>query len=209
MTEGSRAAGLAALSVGELILLSLTDNNIIDEAGAKAILEDAAAAHREAAPLADGSGGDHAEAAALLEAMIQHGNACDGYGQTLRPVATEPNRKRPDAGNAASIPGFRATPIAHRSNRTTCRTPVQHPPPATNTKRTPHGADRQDRGRESLHHQHHAKPATDNVAELRQRAVTKLPRSRVARPSGLRMQRVTVPRPSSGRPVRQVRRSAS
>ena len=75
MTEGSRAAGLAALAVCESLLLSLTDNNIIDEAEAKAILKDAAAAHRGAVPLADGGGGDHAEAAALLEAIIQQGNA--------------------------------------------------------------------------------------------------------------------------------------
>lgn len=75
MTEGSTAAGLAALSVCESILLSLADNNVVDEAEAKAILADAAAAHREAVPLADGVGGAHAEAAALLEAMIQHGNA--------------------------------------------------------------------------------------------------------------------------------------
>ena len=75
MTDGSGAAGLAALSVCESLLLSLTDNNIIDEAEAKAILADAAAAHRGAVPLADGAAGDHVEAAALIEAIIQHGNA--------------------------------------------------------------------------------------------------------------------------------------
>jgi hypothetical protein len=75
MSSNARAAGLAALSVCESILLSLTDNKIISEAEAKAILQDAATAHREAVPLADGAGGEHAEAAALLEAIIDHGNS--------------------------------------------------------------------------------------------------------------------------------------
>ena len=87
MPNDSGAAGFAALSVCESILLSLTENNIIDEAEAKAILEDAAAAHRGAVPLADGAGGDHAEAAALLEAMIQHGNAV----RRVRPNAASGN----------------------------------------------------------------------------------------------------------------------
>ena len=50
MSEDSGAAGLAALSVCESLLLSLTENKIIDEAEAKAILADAAAAHRGAVP---------------------------------------------------------------------------------------------------------------------------------------------------------------
>ena len=45
MGNGSGAAGLAALSVCESILLSLTENGIVDEAEAKAILTDAATAH--------------------------------------------------------------------------------------------------------------------------------------------------------------------
>ena len=69
MAERSGAAGLAALSVCEALLLSLTDNGIIDAAEARGILEDAAAAHRHAAPLADGAGGEHREAAAIIEAI--------------------------------------------------------------------------------------------------------------------------------------------
>lgn len=69
------AAGLAALSICEAILLSLTENAIIDEAEAKAILTDAAEAHRGAAPLADGAGGDHREAASLIEAIRDGGNS--------------------------------------------------------------------------------------------------------------------------------------
>jgi hypothetical protein len=57
------------------MLLSLTDNKIIDEAEAKAILTDAATAHREAAPLADGAGGEHRETAALIEAIRDGGNS--------------------------------------------------------------------------------------------------------------------------------------
>ena len=75
MRGGSGAAGIAALSVCESLLLSLTDTGIIDAAEAKAILVDAAAAHRGAVPLADGDAGVHEEAAALLEAIIQNGNS--------------------------------------------------------------------------------------------------------------------------------------
>src|SRR3954447_2280134 len=55
MDGGSGAAGLAALSVCESMLLSLTENEIIDDAEARAILADAAAAHRGGAP--PGGGG--------------------------------------------------------------------------------------------------------------------------------------------------------
>jgi hypothetical protein len=75
MDGGSGAAGLAALSVCESILLSLTENGIVDAAEAKAILADAAAAHRGAAPLADGAAGDHEEAAALIERILKDGNS--------------------------------------------------------------------------------------------------------------------------------------
>ena len=75
MDGGSGAAGLAALSVCESMLLSLTENGIIDGAEARAILADAAAAHRGAAPLADGGAGDHEEAAALIERVLQGGNS--------------------------------------------------------------------------------------------------------------------------------------
>ena len=50
MSSGSDATGLAALSICEAILLSLTDNAIIDQAEGHAILTDAATAHRGAAP---------------------------------------------------------------------------------------------------------------------------------------------------------------
>src|SRR5690349_1766888 len=75
MGKKSGAAGLAALSVCEAILLSLTDNEIIDQAEAKAILTDAAVAHRHAAPLADGAGGEHEAAAAVIEAIRDGGNS--------------------------------------------------------------------------------------------------------------------------------------
>jgi hypothetical protein len=75
MSGVSGAAGLAALSVCESILLSLTENEIIDAAEARAILADAAAAHRGVMPLADGAAGDHAEAAALIERILEGGNS--------------------------------------------------------------------------------------------------------------------------------------
>jgi hypothetical protein len=56
------------------MLLSLTENKIIDEAEARAILADAAAAHRNAIPLlADGAA--HDEAASLIEAILKGGNS--------------------------------------------------------------------------------------------------------------------------------------
>jgi hypothetical protein len=75
MGRESGAAGLAALAICEAILRSLTRNRVIDAAEARAILADAAAAHRAAAPLADGAAGDHEEAAALIERVLQGGNS--------------------------------------------------------------------------------------------------------------------------------------
>jgi hypothetical protein len=74
MSSVSGAAGHAALAICESMLLSLTENNIIDEAEARSILEDAAAAHRNAMPLlADGMA--HDEAASLIEAILKGGNS--------------------------------------------------------------------------------------------------------------------------------------
>jgi hypothetical protein len=74
MSSVSGAAGHAALAICESMLVSLTDNKIIDEAEARAILADAVAAHRNAIPmLADGAA--HDEAASLIEAMLKGGNS--------------------------------------------------------------------------------------------------------------------------------------
>jgi hypothetical protein len=74
MSSVSGAAGHAALAICESMLLSLSENKIIDEAEARAILEDAAAAHRNAIPmLADGAA--HDEAATLIEAILKGGNS--------------------------------------------------------------------------------------------------------------------------------------
>ena len=76
MKSISGAAGNAALAICESILLSLTDNKIIDDAEARAILADAAAGHRRAIPLVtDGSAEAHAEAASLIEAILKGGNS--------------------------------------------------------------------------------------------------------------------------------------
>ena len=66
----SDPAGLAALAICESMLLSLTEAGSIDNNEARAILEDAAAAHRNAAGLVDGASDDHLEAAALIERML-------------------------------------------------------------------------------------------------------------------------------------------
>jgi hypothetical protein len=74
MSSVSGAAGHAALAICESMLLSLTDNKIIDQAEARAILADAAAAHRNSIPLlADGAA--HDEAATLIEALLKGGNS--------------------------------------------------------------------------------------------------------------------------------------
>lgn len=74
MVAPSGAAGVAALSICESIILSLTDNKVIDAAEAKVILEDAATAHRKAVELPP-DGMPHAEAATLIEQIIEGGNA--------------------------------------------------------------------------------------------------------------------------------------
>jgi hypothetical protein len=63
-------AGLAALSICESMLLSLTEAGIIDNNEAMAILEDAAMAHRGAVGVTDGATADHLEAAAIIERML-------------------------------------------------------------------------------------------------------------------------------------------
>ena len=74
MSSVSGAAGHAALAICESMLLSLTENKTIDQAEARAILADAAAAHRNSIPLlADGTA--HDEAATLIETMLKGGNS--------------------------------------------------------------------------------------------------------------------------------------
>jgi hypothetical protein len=76
MSSVSGAAGHAALAICESMLLSLTENKIIDEAEARAILEDAAAAHRNSIPLAtDGGSAVHEDAASLIDTMLKGGNS--------------------------------------------------------------------------------------------------------------------------------------
>ena len=76
MSSISGAAGHAALAICESMLLSLTENKVIHHAEARAILADAAAAHRNSIPLVtDGGMVAHQEAAALIETMLKGGNS--------------------------------------------------------------------------------------------------------------------------------------
>ena len=76
MISSSGTAGHAALAICESMLLSLTESKVISVAEAKGIVEDAAAAHRNAVPLVtDGGGAAHEEAAALIEAILKGGNS--------------------------------------------------------------------------------------------------------------------------------------
>jgi hypothetical protein len=83
MTCEPEAHGRAALSICEALLLSLIDNKIIDETEAKALLSDAAAAHREAVRLEEGSAQQHRDAAVTIEAIRDGRNSV--------------RRERPDA----------------------------------------------------------------------------------------------------------------
>ena len=76
MSSVSGAAGHAALAICESMLLSLTENKVIDDGEARSILEDAAAAHRNSVPLVtDGGSAAHEEAALLIETMLRGGNS--------------------------------------------------------------------------------------------------------------------------------------
>ena len=75
MSSVSGAAGHAALAICESMLLSLTENKIIDGAEARAILADAAAAHRHSIPLVTDGAAAHQEAASLIEAILKGGNS--------------------------------------------------------------------------------------------------------------------------------------
>jgi hypothetical protein len=74
MSTHSNAAGLAALSICESLLLSLTDLEIIENQEAVAILEDAAAAHRGA--VAEAHNPDaHQAAADVIDSIIKGRNS--------------------------------------------------------------------------------------------------------------------------------------
>ena len=74
MSTNSDAAGFAALSICESLLLSLTDLDIIEEGEAVSILEDAAAAHRGAVTEAKNPE-THEAAAAVIDRIIKGKNS--------------------------------------------------------------------------------------------------------------------------------------
>ena len=74
MIRNVNAAGLAALSICESLLLSLTDLKVIGGAEAVAILEDAAAAHRGASGEAK-EPQQHLDAADVIERIIKGKNS--------------------------------------------------------------------------------------------------------------------------------------
>lgn len=77
MNTSSDAAGLAALSICESLLLSLIDSNVMDEPEALAILADAAAAHRNAM-LAGDRAALHQNAAEAIELIAAGRNSIQG-----------------------------------------------------------------------------------------------------------------------------------
>ena len=74
MDRKQGAAGLAALAICESLLLSLTENKILAAGEARSILEDAAAANRNAIPLSP-TDGTHAGAVAVIELILSGGNS--------------------------------------------------------------------------------------------------------------------------------------
>ncbi len=74
MHDKPGASGLAALAICESLLLSLTENKVLARGEARAILEDAAAANRNAMLLAP-DGAHHEAAAAVIELILAGGNS--------------------------------------------------------------------------------------------------------------------------------------
>lgn len=74
MDRKAGAAGIAALAICESLLLSLTESQTLAEGEARSILEDAAAANRNAVPLAPDDG-HHEAAAAIIELILAGGNS--------------------------------------------------------------------------------------------------------------------------------------
>ena len=74
MHDKPAASGLAALAICEALLLSLTESKVLAPGVARAILEVAAAANRNAMLLAP-DGGHHQAAAAVIELILAGGNS--------------------------------------------------------------------------------------------------------------------------------------
>ena len=74
MDRNAGAAGLAALAICESLLLSLTENKVLGAGEARAVLEDAAAANRNAVPLTPGDR-HHEAAAAVIDLILAGGNS--------------------------------------------------------------------------------------------------------------------------------------
>jgi hypothetical protein len=74
MDRKDGAAGLAALAICESLLLSLTESNVLAAGEARSILEDAAAANRNAMLLAPDSG-HHRAAADMIDLILAGGNS--------------------------------------------------------------------------------------------------------------------------------------
>lgn len=74
MPATQEAAGFAALSICESLLLALNDRGILPEREIVGILRDAASAH-ENAPIGVGSAEMHKAVAALINKIIDGGNS--------------------------------------------------------------------------------------------------------------------------------------
>ena len=74
MDRNVGAAGLAALAICESLLVSLTESEVLGAGEARGILEDAAAANRNAVALGP-DGTNHEAAAAVIDLILAGGNS--------------------------------------------------------------------------------------------------------------------------------------
>ena len=77
MKHNHDATGHAALAICESLLLSLTETNVLGADEARAILTDAASAHRNAMPAAYNPD-VHGAAADIIELILKRGNSVHG-----------------------------------------------------------------------------------------------------------------------------------
>ncbi len=74
MSRSAEAPGLAALAICESLLLSLSESGVLAAGEARSILEDAAAAHRNAIGL-DPDDGRHQAAVEVIDLILAGGNS--------------------------------------------------------------------------------------------------------------------------------------
>ena len=81
MTDEAAAAGLAALTICEALILSLLDRGLLDETEANGLLEDVIAVHRSAAAVSDAPD-LHEKVVRIVDRILQDGNGTRALSAT-------------------------------------------------------------------------------------------------------------------------------